>query len=374
MKFKDVIGHEDIKDRLRHMADTDRVPHALLFGGPAGVGKMKIARAFAQYLQCTDRHNGDSCGRCPSCLQHAQFANPDMNFVFPVLKKGSKSRVLSADWMDEWKQFLTEEPYMKRERWLELLDAGNGQPVIYVNEAAEIARTAIMSNYASKQKIYLIWLPESMNVETANKLLKLIEEPWENTIFLMVSNEPSQLLPTIFSRTQRLNFRPLSENNIAEYLISKGISADSAARIARHSEGSALRADELALDKGESAEFGKMYRAMMRATYGRNIAELYELSEHLSGCGREHSSRFLDYCSHMARENFMYNLRMPQIVSLSPDEEEFSRRFSPFVNHRNVENLVAETERARHEIMRNANSRVVLFDMMLQIARYIRVK
>lgn len=372
MKFKDIIGHEEMKERLRQMADADRLPHALLLGGPAGIGKMLLARAFAQYIQCTNRRDGDSCGECPSCKQHAALANPDLHFVFPVLKK-NKPAALSSEWSEEWKQMLEEEPYMKREHWLELIEAGNGQPVIYVSEAAEISRTAIMSNYASEYKIYIIWLPESMQTEAANKLLKLIEEPWENTIFLMVSNEPAKLLPTIFSRTQRLNFKPLEPEDVASYLMGKGISESAARRIADHSEGSIIRAEELALNKGESAEFGKMYRAMMRGAYSRNLAELYELTEHLAEGGREYQSRFLEYCAHMARENFIFNLRMPQLVSLSPEEEEFSRRFSPFVNHLNVEKLVAETERARRDILRNANAKVVLYDMMLYIARYIRM-
>ncbi len=372
MRFKDIIGHEDIKERLRIMADSDRIPHALLFAGMAGIGKMQMARAFAQYVQCTDRKDGDSCGRCPSCLQHEQFSNPDMHYEFPVVKKGKKT-VISQDFLEEWKQFLQEEPYMRREHWLELIEAGNAQPVIYVSQADEISRGALMSNYASKYKIYVIWLPEDMQPETANKLLKLIEEPWENTLFLLVSNEPARILPTIFSRTQRLNFKPLTREDIQLYLEGKGISARSAERIAAHSEGNILRADELALDKGESAEFGDLYRQMMRGAYSRKLGSLYDLSDRIAGMGRERIMRFLNYCSHITRENFIYNLRMPQIISLSPEEEEFSRRFSPFVNHANVESLISEIERTGRDVGRNANARVALYDLMLQIARYIRV-
>lgn len=374
MKFADIIGHEDIKRRLRYMADSGKIPHALLFGGMPGVGKLAMARAMAQYVQCTGRTEGDSCGHCPSCLQHAQLVNPDMHYVYPVLKKPSLSKPLSTDFLEQWKEFLAESPYARRERWLELLEAGNGQPVIYVNEASEISRTALMSNYASKYKIYLIWLPEAMNAETANKLLKLIEEPWENTLFFLVSSEPSLLLPTIFSRTQRINFKPLTPAEISRTLqCSSGVSATTADAIGARAEGSMLKAEELLTASGEAKEFGAIYRSMMRAAYTRRLHELYRITEEIAGFGREKTVRFLDYCSSMARENFIYNLRMPQLTQLSAEEEEFSSRFSPFVNHKNVEILMRETDRARRDISRNANARIVLFDFMLQITRCIKM-
>lgn len=374
MKFSEIIGHEDIKRRLRDMADTGKIPHALLFGGQPGIGKLQMARAMAQYVQCADRHDGDSCGRCPSCMQHAQMANPDTHFVYPIVKKPSLQKPISSDYYEEWKRFLIEEPYARREKWLEMIDAGNSQPVIYVQEASEISRTALMSNYASAFKIYIIWLPEAMNTETANKLLKLIEEPWPNTLFFLVSNEPGLLLPTIFSRTQRINFKPLKPDEISLWLRRSRDLSDSAADIiSARAEGSALKAVELAEASGESEEFGNMYRSMMRGAYSRKLKDLYELGDHLAGEGREKMVRYLQYCSRMCRENFIYNLRMPTLVSLNPKEEEFSNRFSPYINYKNVEVLIAETDKARRDISRNANPRVVLFDYMLQIARYIKI-
>lgn len=357
------------------MTDANRLPHALLFGGRPGIGKLQTAIAAAQYVQCTDRRNGDSCGRCPSCLQHAQFANPDMHFVYPVVRKPNISKPLSSDFLEEWKTFVSEDPYARREKWLELIDAGNSQPVIYVQEAAGISRTALMTNYASAFKIYLIWLPEAMNTETANKLLKLIEEPWPNTLFFLVSDEPELLLPTIFSRTQRINFKPLAPEDVSLWLQrNKGLSAPEAGIIARKAEGSVIKADELATAQGEAGEFGNLYRKMMRAAYARKLKDLFDLTEILADFGREKTIRYLRYCSRMTRENFIYNLRMPNIVSLTPSEEEFSNRFSPFINVGNVETLVSETDRARRDISRNANARVVLFDFMLLVARSIRTQ
>ncbi len=372
MRFQDIQGHEEIKQRLREMADSDRIPHALLFNGQPGVGKMQMARAFAQYVQCTDRHDGDSCGRCPACLQNATHSNPDLYYTFPVLKKRS-SAALSSDYRVEWEKMLDTDPYMRREHWLELIDAGNGQPAIYVAEASEISRTANLSSYSSNYKIYIIWLPEAMQPETANKLLKLIEEPWENTLFLLVSNDPGAILPTIYSRTQRINFHPLSAEDIAARLMKdSGMDQAGALRIGRRAEGSMLRAQDIAMASGEDREFGEWFRLMMRSAYGRKLGALLELSEQLAALGRERIMRFLQYCSRMVRENYLYNFRLPQLVAFSPEEEEFSRRFSPFINERNVEAMSSETDRAYRDISRNANSKIVLYDYMLQITRWIR--
>lgn len=373
MRFSDIEGHDRIKEHLRTMVDTDRIPHAILMGGPAGVGKTKMARALAQYIQCTDRRGGDSCGRCPSCLQHQAFSNPDLQFAFPIVKRSKPKRTLCSDYSEEWRRFLAESPEMSWERWLDLLEAGNSQPVIYVDEAAEISRTALLSSYASRYKVYLIWLPEKMGAEAANKLLKLMEEPWENTIFLLVSNEPGALLPTIFSRTQRVNFKPLAEGEVAAWLgRNRGLGPGDALRLAQRSEGSLLKAAELSLSGNESEEYGARYREMMRMAYGRKIADLHALAEEMAGEGRERIMRYLRYCARMARENYVYNLQLPALTAMSAQEEVFSQRFSPFVNNRNIEALARETDRALRDIARNGNPRIVLFDYMLQLARWIR--
>lgn len=373
MQFKDIIGHRDIIHSLRSLADADRIPHAMLLGGPAGVGKMLTARAFAQYVQCTDRHDGDSCGICPACLQNANFANPDLHYVFPVLKKSSGSKAISNDYMAEWRQMLADEPYMRREHWLDLLEAGNSQPSIYVNEAVEISRTSVMSSYSSRYKIYIIWLPEAMNADAANKLLKLIEEPWPDTLFIMVSNDPSAILPTVFSRTQRFNFKPLPAYEIQEYLVNKRhLDSEEALRAALAAEGSILRADETALTSSEAGEFGEIFRRMLRSAYAPNLPDLFALSDTIASMGRERTARFLLYTSRQWRENYIYNLGMPGLATLTPNEEAFSKKFSPFVNERNVERLSSETDRARADILRNANARIVVFDLTLHIAQLIR--
>lgn len=356
------------------MVDADRIPHAILFSGPAGVGKMMMARAFAQYVHCSSRNAGEPCGICPSCRQHLANSNPDLHFIYPVVKKKLKAP-LSTDYIEEWRKMIAEEPFMRRDRWLALLDAGNSQPIIYVSEAEEIARTAPLSSFASRYKIYLIWLPEAMNPETANKLLKILEEPWDDTIFLMVSNNPEKLLPTVYSRTQRILFRPLEPQQLEKILIlQRGVEKGIAERISRISEGSLFKAEDLMQADGETEESAEWFRTIMRSAYARKMKRLLQLSDEIADKGRERVLRFLNYGAMMVRENYIYNLRQPLLNAMTLSEEQFATRFAPFINHKNVEGLAAEFTRASNEIARNANARIVLFDMFINITRYIRLQ
>lgn len=374
MKFADIPGHESAKQELRLMADSDRIPHALLISGAQGVGKLALTRAFVQYVYCSDRHDGEPCGRCPACLQTESLNNPDIHWIYPVVKPKGKSSVTSTDFIDEWKLMLRDHPYMEPEQWGELIDAGNSRPVIYVTEANEISRTASLSSLAYRYKTYVIWLPELMNEQTSNKLLKLIEEPYEDTLFILVSNHPDKLLPTIFSRTRRINLRPVAASETATWLSSvHGINPHQASLAARLGTGSPGRALETALNGGEQGEFGDIYRQMMRSAYTREVSRLKVLSEEVAAMGREKNMRFLDYCSRMARENFIANLRQPSLNVLNHAEAQFSTRFAPFVNHRNIEVLAKDTQRARQDVSRNANAKIVMFDYMLSLCRTIRV-
>lgn len=372
MKFCDVIGHEEAKSTLRHLVDSNRIPHAILLAGHSGIGKMRLARAFAQYIHCTDPHDGEPCGRCPACLQHQSFNCPDIYFTYPIARKNSKHPV-STDYFNEWKEYLNENSYMPFEAWVDMLDCGNTQPVIYVDEADEISRRAVMSALTSKYKIFLVWLPEKMNPETANKLLKLIEEPFSDTIFIFVSNEPDRILPTVYSRTRRLMLRPLPENMVADWLMKeKGLDLVEADAVAALSGGSLNGAMQAASEGGELSEFGDLYRTMMRMAYSRQVGSLKSIAENIASMRREKGVRFLVYCIRMTRENFISNLGVPPLVKMTRDERAFSVRFAPFINERNVEAIISETERAKNDISRNANAKIVMFDFLLRLMVLLR--
>lgn len=369
MKFSDITGHRPAITSLRELVDNDRIPHALLIGGPSGVGKMRLARALVNYVYCQDRRGGDSCGRCPACLQNDHHNNPDVHFIMPRTGGDKKT---SEMFLPQWNDFIDRHSYMPPEEWPIAIEAGNSQPIIYRNDAEEIARTASLSSYAYRYKTYVIWLPEKMNATCANALLKLLEEPYPDTLFILVSNEPDQLLPTIFSRTQRFNLKPLSDMEISESLRNSGISDIEAIEIAKLSEGSMLRAMDIAGEGGEIKEFSGYYMQMMRMAYSRQASGLRMLGDTIASMGREKNSRYLSYCARMTRENFIFNLRQPELSNLTREEINFSMRFSPFVNYRNVESMTREIERARGDILRNANAKLVMFDMMLRLMFLLR--
>lgn len=370
MTFKDIIGHKEIISSLRRLADSGKLPHAFLFSGRSGIGKMRVARAFAQYIHCKNRKDGDSCGVCPSCLQHQKFNNPDLHFIYPVLKKDNT--LISKDQIELWKEMLSEHDYMAPEKWNELLKAGNSQPTIYVNESEDIISRASLSSYQEEYKIFIIWQPEKMRPEAANKLLKIIEEPFEDTIFILVSNNESKILPTILSRTQRYNFKPLSEEDLKEMLLKKGIPSDMASDAARISEGSLQKAEEIACQPDEILEFSDLFKEIMRSAYALKAKKLKELSETAAAFGREKLIRFLSYCARMVRENYIFNFSLSPLVMMTREETSFSERFSPFIHDGNVEQLIEEISRASQDIERNGNSKIVMFDLLLLFSRLVR--
>lgn len=370
MKFSDITGHKDIINSLRDLVDADRIPHAILIGGPEGIGKMRVARALTNYIYCQNRTpQGDSCGKCPACIQNAHHNNPDVHFVFP--RTGATSKTTET-FIGQWNDFMDSHSYMPKEGWARYIDAGNTVPVIYRSDADEISRTAALSSFAYRYKTYIIWLPERMQPACANALLKLLEEPFPDTLFILVSNEPDKLLPTIFSRTQRFNLKPLSETEISSSLIASGMAEGEAIEVARLSEGNMLKAIDMTGEGGEINEFSGYYIQMMRLAYARNAASLRMFGEAIAALGREKNGRFLTYCARLTRESFIYNLNLPELNVMTSAEANFNTKFSPFINHRNVERIMSEIERANTDILRNANARLVMFDFLLRLMLLLR--
>lgn len=355
------------------MAESGRVPHALMLAGKPGIGKMRLARAFAQYLACSDRRDGDACGECPNCRQIEALNFPDIAYVYPLVKNKSKKTAVSTDLAPQWKEYLSRNSYMPLPEWLDAIDAGNSQPMIYVDESAAIIHRLSLSAYNSKYKTTIIWQPEKMNPEAANKLLKIIEEPYEDTVFIFVSNDPEGILPTIRSRVQCIYLHPLDASEIASGLqMCVGADPATAVNAARLAQGSFQAALNSIGEMGETEEFRDIFQAMMRATYARNTVDMKLLSEKTAAFGREKIRRFFAYADAMLRENYIYNLRTPELNMLTTDEENFSRKFSPFVNDRNIGALTEAVARAANDIARNANAKIICFDLLLQIMLLIR--
>lgn len=348
------------------MVNSDKIPHALLFDGPAGSGKFALARALAQYIHCQNRTpSGDSCGKCPACQQHQTFNHIDTIFSFPVVKRGSVT--ISDDYAEEFRHLLSDSPYMDFETWLELLQNENAQPQIYVDEANELNRKLSFTAHSSKYKIVLMWLPERLHPTAANKLLKLMEEPFSDTIFLLVTNNSRLILPTIYSRTQRIIVKRYSEEELANALMQKyGLGAEDATQISRLAEGNMNTALNLISVSKDKDIYLDLFITLMRKAYQRDVAALKKWAADVADLKREGEIKFLDYCAHMMRENFILNIHVPELNTLTKEEAQFSQRFSPFINERNVLKLFRCVNDARADIAGNANAKLVNFDLAIK--------
>lgn len=367
MKFADVIGQEDCRNRLLDMVREDRVPHALLLCGPSGCGKMAMAMAFASYLLCNEHGEDDSCGRCPQCVMVERLSHPDLHFSYPVIRPagtGSEHKMSSGDFAAEWRSLLQDGPYFTMDQWLMGMNAANQQAQIGVGESDELLKKLSLKSSQGGYKVSIIWLPERMNQECANKMLKMIEEPPAKTIFLMVSEEPELLLETIRSRMQRVDLKRISVEALEDALVERrGIERETAHRIARSASGSWLNALS-ELDAGnEKRLFLDMFIMLMRLAYKRDIKELRKWSETVAAYGREKQKRMLAYFLRLVRENFMYNFRNGELVYMTRDEENFARNFARFINEANVLEIAELMNRAMRDIGQNANAKIVFFDM-----------
>lgn len=372
MKFSEVIGNERAIEQIRRMIDADRLPHALLLHGAPGIPKLGIALAAAQYLHCRNHTDGDSCGVCPMCRQHQSFNQVDTHYSFPFTdSKGSGS--ICDDYINEWREFVTHHPVEDYQEWLHLLKNDNAQPQIFVREAESIIRKMTLSAFTTKYKVHILWLPEKLKEEAANKLLKLIEEPYDDCKFILVSENKKGILNTILSRCQSIELHPLTTMQVADYLANRyGMDLREALALAAPANGNVNIAERMVQSDSEFHEFRERFIELMRLSYQHDLAKLRAWSAVIADMKREGARRFLAYCVRQVRENFIYNLRNPELNYLTREEEAFSTRFSPFINERNVEAIVDELERASDDIAGNGNSKIILFDLTIRLSILIR--
>lgn len=374
MFFKDIVGQSEVKERLVVSARKGLIPHAQLFCGPEGVGKFPLALAYAQYLNCENPTDNDSCGKCASCVKYAHLTHPDLHFVFPIVKKAAKKKEVCDDYIADWREFVKQHNYyFNLTQWLDHIDAENSQGLIYAKESEEILRRLSLRIYEAKYKIMIIWLPEKMHESCANKLLKIIEEPTDNTIFLLVSDTPDNIITTIQSRCQRINVHGVAESDIVQALESEyNIFPDDATTVAHLSKGSYLKAVETISLNEEHKFFFNLFVQMMRASYARNIKEIKTIGNELAAIGRENQKSFLIYSQRMVREYFVSNLHQPEITYLAQDEANFGIRFAPFINERNIVGFMDELALAERHIEQNVNAKMVFFDLCLKITMLIK--
>lgn len=364
MFFKDIIGQKEVKQRLIQSVKDGYIPHARLISGPEGVGKMALALAYARYLSCTQRSKDDACGICPSCIKYNKLSHPDLHFVYPIVKNDKKKKEICDDYLKEWREFVLQNPYFNLNSWLNSIGAENSQGMIYARESDEIIRKLNLKAYESEYKIMIVWLPEKMHEACANKLLKMIEEPPANTVFLLVSENPDRVIGTIQSRTQSLPVPPIDEESMRAVCKSQ--------ELVHLANGNYLKAIKLTENSEETRQQLELFKSIMRNCWKRDVKNMRTEAENFAGLGRERQKLFLSYAGNLMRENFFYRLNMPEINYINSEEAGFSKNFSPYVNENNVIDLITELALAERHIESNVNPRMVFFDLSMKIAVLIK--
>lgn len=372
MLFRDVIGHDNIKARLIQSAQENRISHAQLFHGPHGSGNFGLALAFARYLSCPNRTDTDSCGMCPTCKKFNSLQHPDLHFSFPHLSRKNNKTATSEDYLEEWRRMVTEFGYFDFGHWQQQLNSENKQLTIGVAEAEKIVHKFSLTSYEGGFKFLILWMPELMNIACANKLLKTIEEPPPNSLFLLVSHQPEQVISTILSRTQMTKVPALSDEAMASAVITHlGVAKpEMAEEIANVSDGNYFKAYTLAKRSSENP-MSERFMDWMRKCYQLDVAQLVTFSDALHSDGRETIKEFLEYALHMVRQCIVMNYAGDQLSRFTRAERAFAQRFAPFINDKNVIELTGQIERAHYDVGRNTYAKLTLLDLSLQVNKLL---
>jgi DNA polymerase III subunit delta' len=374
MLFKEIIGQEPVKQQMVKTVGENRIAHAQLLIGPEGTGKLALAIAYAQYINCENKGEKDSCGVCPSCKKYNKLIHPDLHFVFPM-KSETESRADTGNpYSDLWRSTLLENPYINPRAWYQKLELENKQGIIPTRESNKIINKLYFKSFEAEYKMMIIWLPERMNQSAANKLLKLIEEPPPKTVFLMVSENPELLLPTILSRTQKIRVPRIDDEHMFNFLSDHfGLEPQKAQEIVHLSKGNCLEALHFVHTREEEKEQFQRFATFMRLCYAKKVVDTLDWVDRHAAMGRENVKTFLQYASGMIRENYMMHLQMKHIVYLTAEEQSFSEKFSQFIHEENTNRIYHELNKAYRDIQMNAHIKTVLLDLSIQLMKLLRV-
>jgi len=375
MKFAQVIGHNDVKKRLIHSAKENRVSHALLFLGPEGTGGLPMAVAFAQYLVCENPGDDDSCGTCSACIKMEKYVHPDVSFSFPVATKDKIKEPKSVDFIEQFRKAILAEPYLNYMSWMDAADIENKQGIISVHESADIMHRLNLKAVEAPYKIVIIWLPEKMNHPAANKLLKILEEPPEKTLFFLVSENYEELLSTVVSRTQLVKVSRISESDmLTELTTNHGVDKATARHLHHKSNGSFSEALQL-LDRAEERTvFQQDFILWMRACYQLNVKVINEFALKLNERSRDGQKEFLIDCLDNIRECLLINYANRSLVRIDGEELTTLARLAPLIHINNADEFVEEFNKATFHIDRNANFKILFSDLSFTVNRLLRME
>ncbi|MFV8328170.1 ATP-binding protein [Flavobacterium sp. ZS1P14] len=382
MQFSEILGQEHIKSHLTRSADLGRIPHAQLFVGPEGSGTLPIAIAYAQYIICNNQ-NAENSGTNEACnIKFQKTSHPDLHFIYPTVStEDVKTKPKSIDFITEWREFLNKNPYGSLFDWYQTLGVKNKQGEIRVDDAQEILKSLALKSYEGGYKVMIIWMADKLNIAASNKLLKLLEEPTDRTVFILLSENEEDIIQTIRSRCQVLHFNGLSEKVISEALISReNIESKTAIKIAHQAQGNYNKALQLLQPDSESVFFEKWFVDWVRAAFRAkgNAAAIQDLilwSEQIASLGRETQKKFLHFCIDMFRQALLLNYQTASLVYIEPQVEKFKlENFAPFVNGNNINDIFKELSDAMYHIERNGNAKIILTDLSIKLTRLIHKK
>lgn len=378
MLFSEIVGHDDLKKRLIQSVNENRVAHAQLFVGTEGSGKMALAIAYAQYINCQNRTESDSCGVCPSCKKYMSLSHPDLHFIFPTATNKSVKKDPESDlFLAEWREYFSDcQGYVNLSEWFDKLDIENKQGIINVRDASTVIRKLSFKSYESEYKVVILWMPEKLNVFSANKLLKLIEEPPEKTLFLLVAENQEEVLSTIRSRCVLVKVPRLDTAVIKDALVEKcGCSEQLALDAATMSNGNWPLAKRFSNDIDNEMLYADTFRKWMRYCFKGAVPELIDfVANEIKGLGREKQKALLEYGLNIFHCSLLINNNISSAVMLTSAEKTFAQNFAPYINMKNVTQICALFEESINQIVRNANARLVFMDDSLKMSKLLRLR
>lgn len=375
MFFKDIIGQQDVARQLINTVKNQRISHAVLLHGKGCVGKIPLALAMARYVHCENPGPDDACGVCPACKKHSGQVHPDMHFVFPVFND-SKRKKISDSYIEEWREQLKSSTYFSLSQWLDAVKSkdSRGKGEIYAEESMEIIRKLSLKTYESEYKIILIAFADRMNTSASNKLLKILEEPAEKTLFILTAEDTTSLLPTILSRCQCIPVKPIDRNDLFEALLkSSGYPPAEITSAVNISQGCYCRAMTYLETSGENQEMLDSFVRIMRGAYAGNLTDMIAWAEELARKHGDEQKQYLNYYSAQLRSNFVRTVNAPSIANLSAGEEEFSGKFHPFIHSRNIFRFREEIEKALFHLERNGNATLIFVDLAIAFHRLLKL-
>lgn len=382
MLFSSLLGHEHLISHLTKTANAGRIPHAQLFVGPEGCGTLAVAIAYAQFILCQNQGSENNTGNAACNLKFETISHPDLHFIFPtVTTEEVKTKPKSIDFISDWRQFVRQNPYGSLFDWYQVLGVQNKQGEIRVTDAQEIVKSLSLKAYEGGYKITIIWMADKMNIDASNKLLKLLEEPADKTVFILISDNEEAIIQTIRSRCQVLNFNALPEKIIEDALVSReNIEPRSAKKLAHQAQGDYNKALKLLQENNEEDLFEKWFVDWVRAAFRAKgnaaaIQDLLNWSEQIAGLGREAQKKYLNYCIELFRQALLLNYQTTSLVYVEPKIENFKlENFAPFVNHSNIDAIFTALSDAIYHIERNGNAKIILTDLSIKLTRLIHSK